>query len=573
MREWLPDPLARRPIAPLAAVAATLLLWHLGAYGLWESTEARYAEIAARMVRSGDWMTPRLNGIIHFDKPPVAYWASAASMAALGIDELAARLPLVLASLAGLLLVYRAGADALCPRAAAFAFLTLLTSPLWFGLSRSLTTDLYLTVSLVLAVDAARRGTRPGGSRAWRILAWTALAVGFLTKGPVVFLWTALPLLGWAAWTGSWRRAARLADPLGLAAFALVALPWYLVEAARHPGLMGYWLGGQVEGRIVEPYRGEVEPWWSYLATLGWAAWLWILPGTVGLWALARQRERPGGRFLICWVVLPLIAFSVFPTKRANYALPALPAIALAAGWWWDRAVAGVAPAGGLLLRALALGTAGFGAALLAAGPFVRDVPREVSSLGWLFGPGFLLGGVAAWRAASRTRPDLAFAACLLPLAGLYLGLVGALAHPRVEAWSKISRPLIREIDAHRTADEPIVNYHVWLRAIPFYLDEPVITVSEEGRLTLFETDDRWRETTFTADSAFFRMIAGSERILAVVPAGEVDAIGRAREASVAVLASDPRYALITNRPTPAERALVSDRLPAGAARSGPTDP
>ena len=100
MRDWLPDPLARRPLVPLLLLAATLLLWHLGAYGLWESTEARYAEIAARMVRSGDWMTPRFNGIAHFDKPPLAYWASAASMALLGMDELGARLPLVLASLA-----------------------------------------------------------------------------------------------------------------------------------------------------------------------------------------------------------------------------------------------------------------------------------------------------------------------------------------------------------------------------------------------------------------------------------------------------------------------------------------
>jgi hypothetical protein len=100
-----------------------------------------------------------------------------------------------------------------------------------------------------------------------------------------------------------------------------------------------------------------------------------------------------------------------------------------------------------------------------------------------------------------------------------------------------------------------------------------VITVSEEGRLTLFETDDRWRETTFTGDSAFIPMMAGSERILAVVPAGEVDAIGRSRGEPVVVLARDSRYALITNRPTPAERARVSDRLPARAARSGPTDP
>ena len=105
MSPRLPGAIARRPLVPLLLLAAGVLLWKLGAYGLWESTEARYGEIAARMVRSGDWITPRFNGIAHFDKPPLAYWASAAAMALLGIDELAARLPLVFASLKGLLLV------------------------------------------------------------------------------------------------------------------------------------------------------------------------------------------------------------------------------------------------------------------------------------------------------------------------------------------------------------------------------------------------------------------------------------------------------------------------------------
>ncbi|HET6616399.1 MAG TPA: glycosyltransferase family 39 protein [Gemmatimonadota bacterium] len=557
MREWLPDPLARRPLVPLLFLAASLLLWHLGAYGLWESTEARYAEIAARMVRSGDWMTPRLNGIAHFDKPPLAYWASAISMALLGIDELGARLPLVLASLAVLAVVYGSASATMCQRAGVFALLVLLSSPMWFALSRSLTTDLYLSLWIVLAVEAGRRGTRFGGARAWRVAAWAALGLGFLTKGPIVFLWTALPLLAWAAWTRSWRRAARLADPLGLAAFALLALPWYVVEAARHPGLTDYWLGGQLVGRIAAPYRGEDEPWWTYALALSWAAWVWIVPAIAMLWRLARERELPGGRYLVTWVVIPLVAFSLFPTKRANYMLPAIPAIALAAGLWWDRAMAGLAPLQRTLPRALALGTAAFGTLFTAAAFVVEDVPSQVTALGWLFGPTFVLGGGAAWWASSRARLDLVFTALLVPLAGLYLGLVTALAHPRVEAWSKISRPLIREIAAHRLSDDPIVNYHVWLRAIPFYLDERVITISDEGRVTTFEEGDSWRDYVFTADSSFFRMLAEPGRRLAVVPRNEVKEIESRLGRPVAVIARDSRNALITNRPMPAESATV----------------
>ena len=558
MRERVAGALERRPAVGLAILAALVLFWQLGAYGLWESTEARYAEIAARMARSGDWITPRLNGIAHFDKPPLAYWPSAAAMALLGIDELAARLPLALASLAALLVVYRAAEQTMCPRAAAFAFLVLLSSPLWFALSRSLATDLYLALWVVVAVEAARRGTRPGGSRAWRIAAWAALGAGFLTKGPVVLVWTALPMLAWAAWTRSWARVAKLADPLGVIAFALVALPWYLIEGARRPGLMEYWLGGQVAGRIAAPYRGELEPWWTHLLTLSWASWVWIVPAAAGLWAFARTRGQPGGRSLVAWVAVPLVAFSLFPTKRANYMLPALPAIAFAAGWWWDRAMAGSASGRKLVPRALAAATAALGIALTAAAFAVEDVPPELTRLGWLMGPAFLLGGAAAWRAAGRARLDLAFAACLLPLLGLYLGLASALGRPRVEAWSKISRPMVHAIADHREGAEPIVNYHVWLRAIPFYLGERVITVSDDGRVTAFEENETWREYVFTADSSFHRMLAGPERLLVVVRRTEVDDIEAETGTPLVILATDERHALVTNRPTAAERGRSS---------------
>jgi hypothetical protein len=216
--------------------------------------------------------------------------------------------------------------------------------------------------------------------------------------------------------------------------------------------------------------------------------------------------------------------------------------------------MAGSAPGQRLVLCALAAATAALGIALTAAGFVLEDVPAEMSALGWFLGPAFLLGGLAAWRATSRARLDLAFAACLLPLLGLYMALASALGRPRVEAWSKISRPMVRAIAAHRQSAEPIVNYGVWLRAIPFYLDERVITVSGEGRVTAFEEDDTWRTYVFTADTSFYRMLAGPARVLAVVRRTEVDDVEAALGAPLAVLGTDERHALVTNRPTAAER-------------------
>ncbi|MGH7571821.1 MAG: ArnT family glycosyltransferase [Gemmatimonadota bacterium] len=487
---WLPKALARRPIVPLSVLAATLLLWNLGGYGLWESTEARYAEVAARMVRSGDWLTPRLNFIAHFEKPPLAYWASAAGMAVLGVNEPGARIGLVAAALAILAVVYRWSVETGGRAAGVAAFLSLLSAPLFFALSRSLTTDLYLALCVLVAADAARRGTQRGGSRAWRVAAWAAVGAGFLAKGHVVLLWTAVPALAWTAWSGHWSRLRRLLDPVGILIGLAVALPWYLVQIGRHPGLVDFWLGRQTAVRVLEPFEGEVEPWWFLLGVLAWAGWLWTVPAALDLWH--RRRQRPYG---IAWVVVPLVAFSLFPTKRANYLLPLLPPLAMAAGAWWAGTAERHRATG--TTRLLAGLTAAFGTGLWVA-TFMVEAPPPLLALGPTLGPAFVLGGIAAWLAAGSRRFDLAFAGLVIPLLGLYAAGFTVLGRPAVESWFKISRPLALAAQRTHLPGAPIVAFHDWPRAFPFYLDERIVTVTEEGRETRFENGETWRKYVFT---------------------------------------------------------------------------
>jgi hypothetical protein len=120
-------------------------------------------------------------------------------------------------------------------------------------------------------------------------------------------------------------------------------------------------------------------------------------------------------------------------------------------------------------------------------------------------GPAFLLGALAAWLATRRRRFDLAFAALVIPLLGLYAAGFTALGRPEVERWFKISRPLAQAAAASHRAGQPIVAFHDWPRAFPFYLDERVITVTGEGRETRFEADDTWREYVFTDEDELGR--------------------------------------------------------------------
>lgn len=581
---WLPGPLARRPRAVVLAVAAGALLWRLGAYGLWESTEARYAEVAAAMVRSGDWWVPRLNGLVHLDKPPFAYWATAAGLAVAGIDAFGARLGLVAASLGTLAIVFRWAEEKAGPTAGVAATTALLTMPLFFALSRSVSTDAYLVLWTVAAADAARRGTRPGAPRGWRILAWAALGAAFLTKGPVALVWTVLPALAWATATRGWGRLRRLADPWGVAVALAIALPWFLDLARRYPGAAGYWLGGQTAGRIAAPYEGESDPWWTYLPVLAWAAGPWAVPAAAGL-ASQRGAASRDRALLAAWILLPLLLFSAFPTKRANYLLPALPAVALAAGAWWAAA-----PRPRAVLRGVAAVGGGVGAALLAASalPAVRALPGPLPALGLLLGPAFLLGGAAAWLAAGRGARVAALAGIAVPLLGLYLALYAALARPVVEAWGKISRPLAVAAAEHRVADEPVIAWRDWPRAFPFYLGERIVTVGSGARGRVFEPDEGWR-AWIRPEGEIGALWRAPRRVLVFLPRSRLDDLAGIVGEPPTLLARTRRWALVTNRPTPAEAAASGGpaadrpglsaepgptaRPPSGAAGSGPSVP
>ena len=540
-----------RPLPVLLVAAAALLLWHLGAYGLWESTEARYAEIAARMVRSSDWMTPRLNHIIHFDKPPFAYWATATGLTVFGIDELGARIGLVAAALVVLAVTYRWAAATGPPQAGAYAFTCLLSAPLFFALARSVTSDLYLTMWVVLAADAARRATGPTRPRAWRWVAWGALGAGFMTKGHVVLLWTVLPALAWAAWSGNWSRLRRLWDPIGVVLAIAIALPWYISSILRHPELVDFWLGLQTVGRVAAPYEGERQPIWFFLITVGWAAGPWIVPAVL---ELARRRPRPSIPYVVVWSVVPLVVFSFLPTKRANYVLPMLPAVALLAGSWW--AAAAEQPHAGVVTRVLGGATVALGIGLLIAA-FGAELPDALRAVGVVVGPISIGGGLLAMLAAGRQRFDLAFAGCLVPLLALYLSGYATLSDPRVEAFFKISRPLAAAVAKHQTGNEPIVAFRGWPRAFPFYLDQRLITVTTEGRETRFEDDLSWQPFVFTDDDAFYERFRGPRRALFVIPRRAQKEIEERAGVPVVTLATTRRNLLVTNRPTPAELEAV----------------
>ena len=171
---------------------------------LWQPDEARYAEIPREMLASGDWLTPRLNYVLYFEKPPLQYWLSALSMKAFGINAAAARLPLALAAGISLWCAWRL-ARRLGAKQPMWALFMAATALLAYACGQILTLDALFSAFMILALTAAieavvaRYQERP--AMGWNLLAFGAVALAVLTKGlaaPVLLGGIFICTLPWA---------------------------------------------------------------------------------------------------------------------------------------------------------------------------------------------------------------------------------------------------------------------------------------------------------------------------------------------------------------------------------------
>lgn len=370
----------RAAFALAAAIVLYLLFFHgLTGTGLLGPDEPRYAAIGREMARSGDWITPRLWGRPWFEKPPLLYWMTAAAFSAGLGPDLAPRLPVAILSVAFLLFYY-----VVLRREGLAPFLSTVilgTTAGWLAYSHTAVTDLPMTAAfsaaMLLALPWIDRGDR-------RVLPGAAALLGLavLAKG-LVPLALALP----AAWMGR-RRLRDLLRPAPVAAFLIVAAPWYIAVIARHGWTFidEFFIKQHFERLATETLQ-HVQPFWFYAPVLlaGLFPWIPLVP----LACRTRLYADPKRRFLLLWIAFGFVFFSVSKNKLPGYMLPLFP------------------PAAALLGAALEK-AARARAALIACALLLAAVPAVAAML-----PGALLRGVTRTAAAAPPWP------VFLPVAAL----------------------------------------------------------------------------------------------------------------------------------------------------------
>jgi 4-amino-4-deoxy-L-arabinose transferase-like glycosyltransferase len=468
-----------RAAAVLLALVLALLAFRLGAVPLIGPDEPRYTRVAIEMHRAGEWVTPTLQGEPWLEKPPLFYWLAGGAFSVLGETEAAARVPSVLAGLLLVGMTALLGARVYGSAAGLHAGFVAGTSLLPFVYARAASMDMLLAATVTVAIGLAGLRVLGVAGRLAVVAAAATAGLATLAKGPLGLLLPVLVLAGYLAGTREWRWLRELMSPRALAAFLIVAAPWYvaiLLDQGRR--FLDVFILDHNVARFTSTVHHHPGPWWYYLPVLLAGLFPW---SGLSLPVLLRLEPRASRRdlFLLLWLALPLAFFSLAGSKLPGYVLPCVPPLAILMGRAADRLITeGPTPERLLLSRVVALVGLVLGA-LVAASPaalFRVEEPLWRSAI-----PLGVWAVVVAFLFARRVGPDPAGAFRLLRIGGAGLLLLVVIAAP----------PILDRRESGRRLFVPAMGRHVlawgawrtaWMAGY-YYNDGRVREVDQPGEI------------------------------------------------------------------------------------------
>ncbi len=490
-----------RDLIVLTVLTCLLFTFMLGNRPLSSPDEGRYVEIPREMTVTGDYLTPRLNGVKYFEKPVLFYWLEAFSIKLFGLNEFTLRLWPALFALFGCLAVAVAGAHLFGRLSGLLAAAVLATSLLYFALGRAIILDMPVSILLTLALLSFLMGTRttPGWKRRlylWSFAAFSALAV--LTKGLIGLLIPCMVIGAWIIVLWDWRLLKSLYIPSSLAVFLLVAVPWHILVSLANPEFPNFYFIQEHFLRYLTKMHSRYQPMWFFIPILllGMFPWSAFLVQAIKHNLPSSWRERHEHRdalFLILWAGLVFLFFSVSSSKLVPYILPVLPPLALLIGRYfaasWERQEFPGTTVGYYVACAAAFVLGGAFFAL----PYLWDSPDALllGSYRNVIGATLIAGGIATGILAKYRRYKRSFTA-LAVMSALFLLEMNAAA-PRADM--KSVKPLATAISSQLQPGDEVACYQEYYQDLPVYLKRRITIVDWGGEInfgTTVEDTSAW---------------------------------------------------------------------------------
>ncbi|MFO1370955.1 MAG: glycosyltransferase family 39 protein [Candidatus Competibacteraceae bacterium] len=484
--------------------------------------EGRYAEIAREMALSGDWVTPRLNDLKYFEKPPLQYWATAAAFRLFGESHWGARWWPATTTFACVLLMFWTGRR-LFDEDVGLSAAAALGGCLGFVINSHINTldaglAACLTVGLLGFLRAQHPGATPAENRNWMLVVWVALALAVLSKGLIGVVLPGAVLALYLLSERDGQRLTRLHSGKGLVLFLLIAVPWFVAVAlANDEFTRFFFIHEHFERFLTKAHRRE-GAWWYFIPILFVGALPWLPYIFVRVCDGWRHAGTPGTlqplRLLLIWAAFIFLFFSASSSKLPSYILPMFPALALFAAVEMQRMTPemlsriawGLAALGGIVLLVVLLGGERIARVYSnATSPFeiVRNYVPWVQAAAFTFVAGAV---AAAWLFRRRTRSAGIIA---LAFGSLSFGILMMNGHDELSRLSS-SYHIVHETEAqHGPFDRatPFYSVRMYDQTLPFYLKRPVTLVQyadefalgldaepNKGISRVEDWQQRWRE-------------------------------------------------------------------------------
>ena len=516
--------------------------------------EGRYAEIPREMVASGDWTTPRLNGIKYFEKPALQYWATATAYTLFGEHAWTARLWSVLTGFLGVFMVFFTGRRLFGTGAGWYAALVLGSSLLWVLIGHVNTLDMGVSFFLSAAVCAfllAQQDSADAGARGrWMLAAWTAAALAVLTKGLIGLALPGTTLVLYVLIERDWRLAGRLHLAAGTTLLLALTLPWFVAVSRANPEFFHFFFIHEHFERFLTKQAGRYQPPYYFIPVLlaGMLPWtLTMIDALARSWKREPRQRFQVQRFLLLWSAVVFVFFSASDSKLVSYILPIFPALALLIG-------VRLTQLGARALAWQALPAALSGVAVLALLPGIeRYASREVPAAMfhdyayWLMPAAVsLVAGAAAcaWLAARR-KPNAAIA--VLACAGLAFAQLALSGH---ESLSRANSAyyIAQQIKPELKPGMPFYSVDTYDQSLQFYLRRTTTMVAYKDELGFGIAQEPEK---FIPDVARFEQIWNADHdALALMSPGTYDKM-RAQGLPMRLVARDTRRVIVARRLAP----------------------
>lgn len=506
-------------------------IW-IGSHALVTPDEGRYSEVAREMVVTGDYITPRLNGVAFLDKPVLYYWLQASAIKLFGLSEAALRFWPVLMGVMGCIVTYLAGRVLFNRRTGIVSAIILATSPLYYGAAHYANLDLEVGVlisnalfSFIIAMVIEHKSFKTG----FLLLAYVFAGLAGLTKGLIGIAFPMMIIGAWILILNRWSLLLKMRLVQGLLIFFAITVPWYVLVQKANPEFLHFFFVTQQVARFLtmQDFNSKAA-YWFYVPVVLAGMFPWSLFLFQGLWksikAVWQNRQANAIHlYLVLWFVIVFGFFSFPKSKTVGYILPILPVSALLIGQYLCSIWESVAT-----IRFAARLIAGF--CLLLSLVFVAmpavswiDIPSNFLPYLHAMAITFLVGGITSY---IMTRSDSLWpvlaSATITIMTVIFLFIAST---PYIN--EKSVKPIAMTLKPKLQPTDEVVTLYKYYQDLPVYLERRITIVADWHAADIPKKDNWVREMWYgmvfqdtkdwlIEDAAFWRRWNSPKRVYVI---------------------------------------------------------